>query len=82
MTQVISVRLPSEKVAAIDRRATESGLNRTKYLMLLVDEDLAQRRRQAKRRFASTHLLGRFQSKGSSNSAVRSALKTRSEEDR
>ena len=41
MTQVISLRVPSGKVAAIDRRALDAGLDRTKYLLRIVDEDLA-----------------------------------------
>lgn len=83
MTRVVSVRMPSEKIVAIDRRAADSGVDRTKYLMRLVDEDLAQRRApRAKRRFASLHLLGKFRSQGSSNAKVRAALKAGCEEDR
>jgi hypothetical protein len=74
--------MPPEKVAAIDRRANDSGLDRTKYLLRLVDQDLARRVRRSKRRFASLHLLGRFASLGSSNAQVRAALKAQGEEDR
>jgi hypothetical protein len=74
--------MPPQKVAAIDRRAANSGLDRTKYLLRLVDEDLARPVAGSKRRFASAHLLGKFRSKGSSNKAVRAALKARSETDR
>lgn len=82
MTHVVSLRMPPEKVAAIDRRATDSGLDRTKYLLRLVDQDLAQPARRSKRRFASRHLLGRFRSRGSSNAQVRAALRAQSEKDR
>jgi hypothetical protein len=82
MTQVVSVRMASKKVAAIDRRAANSGVDRTKYLLRLVDADLARATAKSKRRFASRHLLGKFHSKGSTNAAVRAALKSQSEEDR
>ena len=82
MTQVISLRMPPGKVAAIDRRATDSGLDRTNYLLRLVDEDLARPAPKSKRRFASLRLLGKFPSRGSSNAAVRAALKSQSEKDR
>jgi hypothetical protein len=82
MTQVISLRMPPKKVAAIDRRAVDSGLDRTKYILALVDRDLAQTPPKSKRRFASVHLLGKFRSQGSTNAQVRAALKAHSEEDR
>ncbi|MEI7937009.1 MAG: hypothetical protein WCK27_09990 [Verrucomicrobiota bacterium] len=82
MTHVVSQRMPPKKVAAIDRRATDSGLNRTKYLLHLVDQDLARPARKSKRQFASLHLLGRFRSRGSSNAQVRTALRAQGEKDR
>ena len=82
MTKVVSLRVPSDKVAAIDRRAADSGMDRTKYLLGLVEKDLARPAAETKRRFASMHLLGRFQSKGSTNAQVRAALKAHSAEDR
>ena len=74
--------MPPEKVAAIDRRATDAGLDRTKYLLRLVDQDLARPAPRSKRRFASLHLLGRFRSRGSSNAQVRAALRAQGEKDR
>ena len=71
--------MPPKKVAAIDRRAADSGLDRTKYLLRLVDQDLARPARRSKRRFASLHLLGRFRSRGSSNAQVRAALRAQGE---
>jgi len=73
--KAISLRMPPKTVAAIDRRAADSGVNRTRYILRLVDQDLAQRSPKSKRRFASIHLLGRFRSQGSSNAHVRAALK-------
>ena len=74
--------MPRKKVAAIDRRATDAGLDRTKYLLRLVDQDLARPAPRSKRRFASLHLLGRFRSRGSSNAQVRAALRAQGEKDR
>ena len=74
--------MPSKKVAAIDRKASDSGVDRTKYLLRLVDEDLARETSKPKRRFASAHLLGKFHSSGSTNVAVRAALKSQGEKDR
>ncbi len=82
MTHVVSLRMPPEKVAAIDRRAADSGLDRTNYLLRLVDEALSRPATQSKRRFASGHLLGKFRSQGSSNAAARAALKSQHEKDR
>jgi hypothetical protein len=82
MTNVVSLRMRPEKVAAIDRRAADSGLNRTKYLLRLVEEDLARPTPTARRRFASRHLLGQFRSQGSTNAQVRAAVKMQHEEDR
>jgi len=82
MTHVVSLRMPPEKVAAIDRRANDSGVDRTRYLLRLVDQDLARPARRSRRRFASVHLLGRFHSRGSSNPQARAALKAQSEKDR
>ena len=82
MTQVISLRVRPEKVAEIDRRAADSGLDRTKYLLHLVDKDLAGNAPKSRRRFASLRLLGKFRSRGSSNAEVRAALKMECEKDR
>jgi len=82
MTKVVSVRMPRAKVAAIDRRAADSGLDRSKYLLRLVDKDLAHQPATSKRRFASVHLLGKFCSKGSSNAEIRAAIRAHNEKDR
>ena len=74
--------MPLEKVAALDRRATDSGLDRTKYVLGLVEQDLTRTAPKSKRRFASLHLLGQFRSQGSSNTQVRKALRAQGEKDR
>ena len=82
MTHVVSVRMPKAKLAALDRRAADSGLDRTSYLLRLVDQDLARPVNGSRRRFASLNLLGKFRSQGSTNVEVRAALKARHEKDR
>jgi metal-responsive CopG/Arc/MetJ family transcriptional regulator len=82
MTEVISIRMPPETLAELDRRAADSGVDRSKYLMRLVTEDIQEPAPKMKRKFASAHLIGKFQSSGSSNAQVRSALRAQSEKDR
>lgn len=82
MTEVISLRMPPEKIVALDRRAANAGLDRSKYLLRLVDEDLAVQKNKKRRRFASGKLLGKFSSAGSTNEKVHAALKARGEKDR
>ena len=74
MTHVVSLRMPLRKVAAVDRRAADAGLDRTGYILRLVEQDLARQAPKGQRRFASAHLLGKFHSTGSANSQVRAAL--------
>ena len=66
--------MPLGKVAAIDRRAADAGLDRTGYILRLVEQDLARPAPKRRRRFASSQLLGKFRSSGSSNPEVRAAL--------
>ena len=66
--------MPLRKVAAVDRRAADAGLDRTGYILRLVEQDLARQAPKGRRRFASAHLLGKFHSTGSANSQVRAAL--------
>ena len=74
------MRVPVRKLAAMDRRAADIGLDRTGYLLRLVENDVASKSTTAKRRtFRSTHLLGRFKSSGSTNAKVRAALKAANE---
>ncbi len=74
--------MPLKKIAAVDRRAAQSGLDRTGYLLRLVEQDLSKPAPKGRRRFASSHLLGKFVSQGSTNAAVRAALKAHAQEDR
>jgi len=82
MTKVVSLRIPQQTIAEIDRRAADEGLDRTNYLLQLVKDGLCKRARAPKRRFVSTHLLGKFPSKGSTNAEIRAAMKKHIEKDR
>ncbi len=82
MTHVVSLRMPVKQVAALDQRAADSGLDRTKYLLRLVEQDLSRPASKSRRRFASAHLLGKFPAQGSRNAAARRALKAHAQEDR
>ena len=62
------------KVAEVDRRAADAGLDRTGYILRLLDRDLSRKGPKNRRRFASSHLLGKFRSAGSTNAQVRAAL--------
>src|SRR6266542_3867227 len=39
MTHVVSLRMPLRKVAAVDRRAADSGLDRTRYILRLLEQE-------------------------------------------
>jgi hypothetical protein len=82
MTHVVSMRMPLRKLAELDRRAADAGLDRTGYLLRLVERDLSQTPPRGRRRFASAHLLGKFKSRGSTNANVRAALKVHAQKDR
>jgi hypothetical protein len=62
-------------LAEVDRRAADAGLDRTGYLLRLLENGAAQPPGRQRRAFKSKHLLGRFKSLGSSNDKVRAALK-------
>jgi len=80
MTRIISLRIPVRKLAEVDRRAADAGLDRTSYLLRLLEVGPASDSKRGRRAFKSNHLLGRFKSSGSSNEKVRAALKNSAHE--
>jgi hypothetical protein len=82
MPSVLTVRLSSEELGSCDAKATSMGLTRTDYVKHLIHRDLKEKSGgTAKRRFASTDLIGKFSiGTGSTNTAVRSALARRARE--
>jgi hypothetical protein len=80
MTRIVSLRIPVRKLAEVDRRAADAGLDRTGYLLRLLETGIARVPAQRRRQFKSKHLLGRFKSSGSSNDKVRAAMKNAADE--
>jgi hypothetical protein len=80
MTRIVSLRIPVRKLAEVDRRAADAGLDRTSYLLRLIETGPTQKLTRKRRPFKSKHLLGRFKSSGSSNSKVRAAMKSAANE--
>jgi hypothetical protein len=76
MTSSVSFRAGVERRAKIDRRAAQLGLDRTRYMIALVDRDLENEAAPEKHRFASEDFIGCVSLGGnaSNNAAVRRAL--------
>ncbi len=75
MTTVLSVRLPSKKMAELERRASSNGMDRSEYVRNLIERALDAKSATGRRRFSSMDLLGRYAiGAGSDNAAVRAAL--------
>lgn len=79
MTNVLSVRLPSAKMARLDQRAARNGVDRSEFVRRLIEEELERPVPKSKhRKFASMDLCGRYSiGSESDNAAVRAALAKR-----
>jgi metal-responsive CopG/Arc/MetJ family transcriptional regulator len=78
MTTVLSIRLPSAKIAELDRRAVNNGMDRSEYVRQLIEQALETKTPSSRRKFASMDLRGRYAIRaGSDNAAVRAALAAR-----
>jgi hypothetical protein len=60
MTRPFSLRARPSLLAAIDARAARTGQNRTKYILSVVERDLAEEEKPGKHKFASHDLIGAF----------------------
>ncbi len=60
MTKPFSVRARPSLISAIDGRAAQLGQDRTKYILTLVERDLAEAEKPGRHKFASDDLLGAF----------------------
>jgi hypothetical protein len=59
MTQALTVRVSPSLIAKADARAAELGLDRSKYLRSLIEQDVnASRRGGRSRKFASEDFIG------------------------
>lgn len=77
MTRVLTLRLDPDLLGRAEARAVRLGLDRAKYVRLLIEEDLAENPVAPLRRFASEDLAGMYQGPGTpaTNSAVRERLR-------
>ncbi|MDQ3623604.1 MAG: hypothetical protein M3463_14125 [Verrucomicrobiota bacterium] len=58
MTKVLTIRIPPDLLARAEARAASLGLDRAKYVRSLIEEDLARKTPEPKRRFRSEDLVG------------------------
>lgn len=79
MTDVLTLRIPPQKLAKVDRRAAEMGQDRSGYIRSLIDEDLRTASKPSRHVFASEDLVGCVETgiKSSSNTHLRQVIRTR-----
>lgn len=79
MTGVLTLRLPPQKLAKVDRRAAELGQDRSGYIRSLIDEDLQTAGQPGKHVFASEDLVGCVNTgiKSSSSARLRKIIRDR-----
>lgn len=77
MTKILTLRLDPELMDRAEIRAARLGLDRTKYVRLLIEEDLATPPTAAQRKFASEDLVGMYEGSGTAatNAKVREQLR-------
>ena len=80
MANVLTIRLPSDLLANVDRKAAALGRSRAEHVRQVLEADAAAPEHKP-RRFASLRLKGRYAlGRGSDNAAVRKALSRRAYE--
>jgi len=68
MTKVLTLRLEPDLLARAEARAARLGVDRTKYVRSLIEEDLASGGKKTGSGFASSDLAGMYE--GSGNAAT------------
>ncbi|MEA3208084.1 MAG: hypothetical protein QOE70_1141 [Chthoniobacter sp.] len=58
MTRVLTIRIPPDLLSRAEAKAARLGLDRAKYVRGLIEEDLAEKGRKPKHKFASEDLIG------------------------
>jgi len=78
MTKVLTLRLDPDLLCRAEARAARLGLDRAKYVRLLIEEDLTGTPAETKRKFASEDLAGMYEGSGRSatNATVREQLRS------
>jgi hypothetical protein len=79
MSTVLTVRMPVQKLAKVDRRAAELGQDRSGYVRRLIDQDLSNAPKVRKHVFASEDLVGCVSTgiRQGDNSTVRQVIRQR-----
>jgi hypothetical protein len=83
MTEVLTVRIPPALLCKAEARAARLGLDRSKYVRSLIEEDLAGEKRKPKHKFASEDLIGSCQTSylpagtSATNARVREVMRRR-----
>jgi hypothetical protein len=82
MTKPFSIRARPSLISAMDARASRLGQDRTKYILTLVEHDLAEEQKPRQHKFASRDLSGAFRSGISSgdNATIRNVIQQRLKE--
>ena len=82
MHSILTVRLPSELLARLDKKAAALGRPRAEHVRQVIEADLKTSDPKSKR-FACLPLAGRYSlGRGSDNAAVRRAFREAYEKDR
>lgn len=76
MTKILALRLDPDLLGKAEARAVRLGLDRAKYVRLLIEEDLKVSPAEPLRKFASEDLVGMYEGLGipADNSTVREQL--------
>jgi len=79
MTKVLTIRIDADLLGRAEARAARLGLDRAKYVRLLMEQDLASGDVGSRRTFASEDLAGMYVSPGcaATNETVRQRLRER-----
>lgn len=77
MTQVLTIRIDGEILAAAEARAARLGLNRSGYVRALIEEDLKCDHARPARSFVSEDLAGKYEGTGTAatNAAIRARMR-------
>jgi len=79
MTKILTVRLPAALHDKAETRAARLGLDRSKYVRSLIEDDVLEGTKEKRHVFASEDLVGLYQngSVAATNASVREQLQKR-----
>lgn len=81
MTRLLTVRLNEDLLRKAEAKAARMGLDGTRYVRSLIEEDLAEEPEPPARKFASEDLAGMYEISGppATNEVVRERLRNHGE---